>query len=114
MLREWIEAALEHSNGTHTFEDIVKGISEGRMQLWPAERGVMVTEIVVYPRRKMLNIFLAGGDLDQLLDMGDDMRAWAKAQGCDGAMLTGRKGWARVMKNHGWREKWITMTTEIE
>ena len=47
--RPWIEAALEYSGGTHEFEDVAKGIIEGRMQLWPSPRGCIVTEIVVYP-----------------------------------------------------------------
>ena len=55
--RPWIEAALEYSGGTHTFEDISEGIQDGRMQLWPATRGCIVTEIVVYPRKKYLNVF---------------------------------------------------------
>ena len=67
--RPWIEAALEYSGGTHNFEDVAKGILEGNMQLWPTPRGCIVTEIVVYPRKKVLNVFLGGGELDQLLDM---------------------------------------------
>ena len=70
--RPWIEAALEYSGGTHEFEDVAKGIVEGRMQLWPSPRGCIVTEIVVYPKKKTLNVFLGGGELDQLLDMHSD------------------------------------------
>ena len=29
--RPWIEAALEYSGGTHSFEDIALGIKEARM-----------------------------------------------------------------------------------
>ena len=101
--RPWIEAALEYSGDTHTFDDIVEGLAEGRMQLWPAPRGCMVTEIVIYPRKKVLNIFLAGGELDQLLDMNSDMNAWAKQQGCTGGTLTGRVGWKKVLEPMGWK-----------
>ena len=45
------------------------------MQLWQGPRGCIVTEIVVYPRKKVLNLFLAGGELDQIVDMNDDITA---------------------------------------
>ena len=49
--RPWIEAALEYSNCTHEYQDIVDAVATGNMQLWPAPRWCIVTEIVVYPRK---------------------------------------------------------------
>ena len=37
--RDWIEAALEYSGGTHDFIDVAEGIYKGTMQLWPTPRG---------------------------------------------------------------------------
>ena len=45
--RKWIEDALEYSGGTHTFDDVAQCILDGKLQLWPAERGCAVTEIVI-------------------------------------------------------------------
>lgn len=101
--RPWIEAALEYSGGTHDFYDVAEAIAEGRMQLWPATLGCGVTEIVVYPKKKVLHVFLAGGDMNQLTDMIDAAAAWGKAQGCNGMTMAGRKGWERVLARHGWR-----------
>lgn len=100
--RPWIEAALAHSGGTHDFDDVARGIIEGRMQLWPAPRGCAVTEIVVYPKKTVLNVFLAGGELDQILDGIESVAAWGRAQGCEGLSLAGRRGWERVLKSRGW------------
>ena len=100
--KPWLEAALEYGGGTHTFDDIVKGVQEGRMQLWPAPRGCIVTEIVVYPRVKAINIFLAGGELDQILDMDEDVKAWARDQGCTQAHMSGRLGWKKPLAPLGW------------
>ena len=111
--RPWIEAALEYSGGTHYFEDIVKNIAECKMQLWPADRGCIVTEIVVYPRKKVINIFLAGGDLDQILDMDKDVRAWAKEQGCTGATMSGRLGWKKPLAPLGWEFQLASFAKEI-
>ena len=78
--RPWIEAALEYTGGTHYFDDIVESIAKGTMQLWAAPRGCIVTEIVIYPRKKVLNIFLAGGELEQILDMDNDVKEWASTE----------------------------------
>lgn len=111
--RPWIEAALEYSGGTHEWQDIVDGIKSGHMQLWPAPRGCLVTEITVYPRKRVLHVFLGGGELDQLIDMHADVEAWGKAQGCAGATIIGRPGWERVYKNRGWKRLHTVLAKEF-
>lgn len=111
--RPWIEAALEYSGGTHSFEDVAKGIVEGRMQLWPSPRGCIVTEIVIYPKKKTLNVFLGGGELDQLLDMHGDVTNWAKSYGCEALTITGRFGWKKPLKAHGWKPLHASFQKEI-
>lgn len=111
--KPWIEAALEYSGGTHLYEDIVKSIVSGHMQLWPAENGCAVTEIIVFPRKKVLHVFLAGGELTQITDMDDSAANFAKSQGCTGMTLAGRKGWSRVLKAKGWAEAFTTLGKDI-
>ena len=101
--RPWIEDALEYSGGTHTFEDVVQGIVSGRMQLWPAPRGCAVTEVVLYPKKSVLHVFLAGGEMDQILDMIDSAVEWSKGQGCNSMTIAGRHGWSRVLAKHGYK-----------
>lgn len=107
--REWIEAALEYSGGTHAFEDIVQGCYEGRMQLWPGIKSAGVTEITAFPRKKVLHVFLAGGDMDELLVMMRSAMAWGRAVGCDGMTMAGRPGWRRVLERHGWSHTFTVM-----
>lgn len=111
--KPWIEAALEHSGGTHWFEDVVEGVRIGTMQLWPAPKGCVVTEIIQHPRKKTVHIFLAGGEMDQILDMFKDVSAWAKAQGCTAMTQAGRKGWTRVLGQLGFETLCTTMTVEL-
>ena len=111
--RPWIEAALVYTGGTHHFDDIVKNIALGTMQLWPSPRGCIVTEIVVYPRKKVLNIFLAGGELDQILEMNDDVKAWAEANGCTAATMAGRIGWKKPLAEYGWKPLHSSYAKEI-
>ena len=56
--RPWIEAALEYTPDTHVFNDIVDGIRKGTLQLWGTPKGCIVTEIICYPRKKKLHVFL--------------------------------------------------------
>ena len=112
--KPWIEAALVHCNGTHEWDDIVAGIASSKMQLWAAPRGCIVTEIVVYPKKKVINIFLAGGELDQIMDMEHDIAQWAKSHGCTGGMMTGRLGWKKPLTENGWKLQHVHFHKEIE
>ena len=112
--RPWIEAALEYSGGTHDFIDVAEGIYKGTMQLWPTPRGCIVSEIVVYPRKKVLNVFLGGGELDQILEMHEDVIAWAKSQGCSALTMTGRLGWKKPLKAQGWKPLHTSYVKEFE
>lgn len=107
--RAHIEAALEYSGGTHSFDDVRDSILSGKMQLWAGPRGCAVTEVVDYPRKRVLHCFLAGGDLDQILDMTDSAIEWGKAQGCESITLSGRMGWLRVLDKHGFKPVLVTM-----
>ena len=107
--REWIESALEYGGGTHLFEDIVEAIAEGRMQLWPAKDSCLVTEITLFPRKKVLHVFLGGGDLDEILGMHQSVVQWAKDQGCESLTMTGRKGWVKALKNDGWKSQLVLL-----
>jgi hypothetical protein len=111
--RPWIEAALDYNGGTHVWADIVAGIESGKMQLWPAPKAALVTEIIKYPRKQVLNVFLGGGDLDQIMDMQPSVMAWAKAQGCEALHMSGRLGWTRTLPKYGWRTLYATMEKEI-
>ena len=115
--RDWIQSALEKGGDTHDFKDIVDGVQSGHMQLWFGLNGCAVTEIIVYPNKKVLHVFLAGGDqghgIEQITDMHDDAVEWGKAQGCDGMTIAGRKGWQRVLESRGWRKQFTTLVKEF-
>ena len=111
--RRWIEDALEYSNETHTFIDICRGVLNGNFQFWHGDNGCAVTEITVYPTKKILHVFLAGGDMQQIFDFEESAVTWGKAYGCSGMTIAGRKGWSRVLNKRGWTEKFVVMGREI-
>jgi len=110
--RPWIEAALEYAGGTHIYEDIVQSVMEGKMQLWAGEKGCAVTEIIQYPRKKVIHVFLAGGDMSQIIDFEASALEFGRMNGCTTMTLAGRKGWTKVLGNHGWKESFVVMSKE--
>lgn len=111
--QEWIEAALEYSGGTHDFQDIAEGVMKGTMQLWAGDTGCAVTEIIVYPKKKVLHVFLAGGEMDQIIDFQESAVEFGRMQGCSSMTLAGRRGWTKVLDKHGWKESFCVMSKEF-
>jgi hypothetical protein len=111
--KPWIEAALKKSGDLNTWDEVVDGISSGIMQLWANNSACIVTEIVVYPDVKAVNIFLAGGELDGILQMTKNVKEWAKLQGCSFASFSGRFGWQKPLEKMGWKPHSIKMHLEF-
>ena len=99
--RPYLEAALEHSNGTHHVDDLPPMFQNAELQLWVGERCVAVSEFLNFPRKRRLNVFLAGGDLSEMRAMRPGVEAFARANLCDGVMFSGRATEA-VKRTSGW------------
>lgn len=111
--KPWIESSLEYGAQTHTFEDIWDEVVSGKAQFWPAKHGCFVTEVEVYPRKRNLHIALAGGKMDQLMEMVDSLEEFAKAVDCQSITISGRKGWARVLRGRDVRPLYTMMAKEL-
>lgn len=111
--RKYIEDALEYAGGTHTLDDIWNGVIKGDFQLWPGEKSAIITEIQIFPQKKVMNIFLAGGDLDELIKMEKSVRAFAETIGCNSMSISGRRGWLRIFARDGWDEICTTISKEL-
>jgi hypothetical protein len=98
--RKYIADALEYSGGTHSIEDVYQACAVGEAQLHPLEKSCIITEVVDYPSLTVCRIWLAGGDLDELVEAEKSIAVWAKAQGCDAMEINGRKGWQRQLKDY--------------
>lgn len=108
-----MEAAMIYCPGTHNYDDLFALCLGGRLTLWDLPESFMITEMIDYPRARHFHIFLAGGDLKELVDMHDDVISMARALGCSRLSLAGRPGWERALKAHGWNPYLVTVAKEI-
>jgi hypothetical protein len=112
--RPWIEAALNRSIRSHRFEDVKQLILHGEAQIWSTENGCCVTTITVYPISKALQIWLLGGDFEEVYNAHNDaIESFAKAEGCDQLVVNGRRGWERRLKSRGYEFSAVILNKEI-
>jgi hypothetical protein len=83
-----------------TEEEVFADLIANRAQLWRGERSAMVLQLIAPP--PVLHIWLAGGDLDDLLAMRAGLEAWGRTQGCEAVTINGRNGWRRVLARFGY------------
>lgn len=112
-VRAQLQRALDHAGNTHTLEDVAHEVAAGNAQFWLNERAVIVTEVTEYPEVTELNFWLCGGDLGPVLELAEQVYRWGREQGCDRAVFTGRKGWAPVLKAHGWEPALVCYSKEL-
>ena len=102
----WLEAAriAEDARPLWTFGDVICDIRDGRAFLMEGERSAVVLTLGDYPSagEKIAEAWLAGGDLEEIAAGIAQLEAWAKAQGCTQAHVTGRRGWLRTLAPHGY------------
>ena len=51
--KKLIEKALKYNPGTHTYEDVVNGISNQSMIFWPGKDSFIITELNKFPQKRL-------------------------------------------------------------
>ena len=83
--------------------DVLALVRAGEAQLWTSEHAAMITVIEDDPLERRLLIWLAGGDLDELVDvLRPRAEHWARGQGCRRVVVIGRAGWERALAPEGY------------
>ena len=103
--------AIELSGGRIDAESVQAWLDDGRYLLWVAHQddldiaAAFVTREAQYPRKRVLTIDICGGrSLEGWLEEADRVfRSHSRAAGLDGVELVGRTGWARALRQLGWR-----------
>lgn len=89
-------------------------ISEGRIALLENDTAIIGVEKRVYPGGYVeLHGLFAAGELDGILELIDFAVEGARMQGMDGAAISSRQGWARILKSRGFSPQQITIAKEL-
>ncbi len=113
--RSWplLEAAVLAYAPTHEQAHVWAKIETSDAQLWTTPEAALVTEIRVWPTglREAIG-WLAGGDIDELLNMRPAFEAWARSKRCKRVgILLGREGWSR--KLDGYRTAGVQLMKDL-
>lgn len=83
--------------------DVAAMVARGEAQFWPGQAAAMVTVVEEDPGERRLLIWLAGGELGELVRrLRPAAEAWARAEGCRRVLVIGRPGWERVLAPEGY------------
>jgi len=105
-----IEAALRHGEHSHSFDDIVRGVLTGQLHFYPlTDTSFAIMERQEYPNLSVYHCFLAGGDLADLVAAQGMISDNGGKLGCTKLTMMGRRGFARALPAHGWRETHVRM-----
>jgi hypothetical protein len=106
LMRTRLEEALDRGGGLYGPLDVIEAVRGGQMQAFHCERGFVVSEIRVFPRKRVLHLIAVCGELDAVLELQPQVVAFAREHGCDMVTAVGRRGWLREPRNDRgeWKE----------
>lgn len=108
--KPWLEAALEYNGGYQTLDDVWAGVSTGVFILVPGYKCAIVLEPNLV-RKKVMNFFLAGGDLEELKELESKIARRCKEEGFDSMTIVGRRGW--VKRLDGYKETAVVLEKQL-
>lgn len=112
--RPWLEAALEYDGGFHGLADVRAAVEAGEAHFWPGVRSAVVTQFWDFPRLKAIHYWLAGGELDEIVEqMQPTINAWGRAHGCEKSIICGRLGWKKPLAACGYEPLWLGMARSL-
>mgnify|MGYP003110656616 FL=1 len=109
-ISEYMKKAADYTYGRYTEIDILHECLTHKFNLWVAYKegpeyiGAACTELIVYPRKKVLSVvFLSGDDFPEWMpEIDQKFVDFAKVLECDFVEACGRAGWERKVKKLGW------------
>ena len=104
--KPYIAKAVKHQD-SYTIDDIEDKIRQGIFHLWPGKKSAYITEFVIYPQLKAMNVLFCGGDYKELEAMLPYIEEFAKKAGIQRLYGGGRKGWTRKLKHLGFKQDYI-------
>ena len=121
LIEPYVGRSLAYGSGDVSTYDLFIECLASQSQCWIREdeygtlHGVAITRILTHKQYKELVIVTTTSDGwfehgPEILDLLED---FARGVGCKYTSVYGRKGWARVLKKHGYEEPFTTLMKEL-
>lgn len=98
-----LDRVLDRMGGLYAWRDIKDRLDDGRMQSFAYNNSMLVTEIGVFPRARVLDFILAVGDLKDCRAIHDEVMRFADRLDIPLIRAHGRRGWMPDASARGWR-----------
>jgi hypothetical protein len=95
--------ALDRMGGVYNVNDILAAIAENRMQGFTDGDSWAVTQVVNYPRARVMDVLAVVGDLEACRRLHDRILDYAARNDITFVQAYGRRGWMPDAKSHGWK-----------
>lgn len=110
--RQEVEELLVEAGGLYTFQDLLDNINNGTMQSFSDGQSWIVTQVSQFPRRKIVELVLGVGNLENLYKLAEEVEKFARAEGATMLFLNGREGWSKIHPE-GWRKVSVNMVKDL-
>jgi len=100
-MRVKVERALGEFGNLYTFDDIMGLIESGKMQSFTHGDTWIVTQVNEFPRRKVVDIALVVGFIEEATKALPQIYTFARSIGADRVTAVGRDGWWKFAEP-GW------------
>ena len=110
-----LQLALDRGFNTHSIVDVFKEVISKEAAFLGNERGFVVTQVYRCPKRNVLHLWLAGGDLDTVRHLVKDIIVPQARPNLDCTVITidGRLGWLRALQDDRWKQCSTVMAMEV-
>jgi len=117
-----LDRSIGTAHGRYSLDHIAHEIMTGEQHLWVVfddDKKVisaLTTKFVSYPGKRLLaGQFLGGERIMRWRDsMLETLERWAVDNNCDGMEMTGRRGFERILKPHGWTPEYTVFEKMFE
>ena len=99
--------------GLQTIDDVLEEVEEGSALFYPVQDGAAVFKVGEYPQKRVLIIWLYGGEMAKVEGVLDAADFHARELDCTEIMVGGRRGWERVLKPYGFVHRGALLTKGI-
>ena len=100
--------------GSHSIDDVLEEVKDGSAVFYPVRDGAAVFRLGDYPQKKVLLIWLYGGEMaSNIKGVLEAAEFHAEELECTELMIVGRRGWERVLKPHGFVHQGVLLTKGI-